>query len=71
MTDNITWTRMGSYFPSSGGFSIFQSNLTASISPDDVVQGLLGDCWLLSAASAVAAVPARIWNMFDTKRYNK
>jgi calpain-15 len=34
------------------------------ISPQDVRQGTLGDCWFLASASAVAEHPKRIENMF-------
>jgi hypothetical protein len=62
---NASWTRIGTYFPSASGYSLFKGNLQASINPDDVIQGYLGDCWVLSAISTVAAKSARVWNMFD------
>ena len=34
------------------------------ISPDDIIQGNVGNCWLLAAASAVAEVPGRMEKTF-------
>lgn len=34
------------------------------------MQGELGDCWFLSSASAVAAVPSRIQKMFVNTEYS-
>jgi hypothetical protein len=56
---------MATYFPSASGYSLFKGNLQASIDPNDVIQGYLGDCWVLSAVSTIAAKSARIWSMFD------
>lgn len=36
-----------------------------------VVQGMVGDCWFLAAASAVAATPSRIHSVFENKSYPK
>ena len=41
------------------------------IQPDDIIQGQLGDCWLLCAMSAMAERPALIERIFDTKEYNE
>jgi len=40
------------------------------IQPDDVVQGHLGDCWLLAAMAALSEFPESIQNVFVTKEYN-
>ena len=40
------------------------------ILPEDIVQGGLGDCWLLCSISAVAEFPALIRSLFKTKNYN-
>ena len=34
------------------------------ISPDDIGQGRLGDCWFLSAASAIAEFPGKLEKIF-------
>ena len=48
-------------------YSLFGSN---SISPKDAVQGALGDCWFIAAASAVATDPERIKKIFLTQNLN-
>jgi len=40
------------------------------IMPGDVVQGKLGDCWLLAALACMAEFPESIQNVFLTKGYN-
>lgn len=40
------------------------------ILPEDIVQGGLGDCWLLCSISALAEFPALVRGLFKTKRYN-
>jgi calpain-15 len=41
-----------------------------TVSASDLEQGLLGDCYFLSALSALAEDPERIRNMFITKQTN-
>ena len=40
-----------------------------SISPNDILQGQLGDCYFLSTLSAIAEFPKRIERCFDTHEY--
>ena len=40
------------------------------ISPNDVIQGALNDCYFLSAVSSLAEKPYRIDELFVTKEYN-
>jgi len=40
------------------------------IVPSDVVQGKLGDCWLLAALACMAEFPESIQNVFLTREYN-
>ena len=37
---------------------------TDGITPNDIMQGALGDCWFMSAASALAEVPGRMEKVF-------
>jgi calpain-15 len=39
------------------------------ISPNDILQGSLGDCYYLSTLSAIAEFPKRIMRLFDTQDY--
>ncbi|OMJ74153.1 hypothetical protein SteCoe_26972 [Stentor coeruleus] len=39
------------------------------ISPNDILQGKLGDCYFLSTLSAIAEFPKRIEKCFDTQEY--
>ena len=40
-----------------------------NISPNDILQGKLGDCYFLSTLSAIAEFPKRIEKLFDTQDY--
>lgn len=40
------------------------------ISPYDIMQGMLGDCYFLSAVSSLAIEPERILNLFITRIVN-
>lgn len=41
------------------------------VKPAGTNQGLLGDCWFLASASAIAETPARIHKIFTNKNYPK
>lgn len=41
------------------------------IEPNDIIQGELGDCWLLSAVAGTAQYPKLIENIFITKQQNE
>ena len=43
--------------------SLFGPNGKESINPEDIIQGALGNCWILSAVSALAEVPHRVDNL--------
>ncbi len=36
------------------------------ITPDDIIQGTLGDCYFLSSLSSLSDVPERIMDLFIT-----
>ena len=43
---------------------------TSKIEPDDVTQGLIGDCYFISAVAALTEYPNLIFEKFRTKEYN-
>jgi hypothetical protein len=59
IASDVTWKRIGEAYDSS--YSLFGDK---GIVPGDIVQGELGDCWLLAGASAVAEKPGRIKKLF-------
>jgi hypothetical protein len=42
-----------------------------SIEPGDILQGQLGDCWLLCAIACLAEMPSLIERLFLVKEYNE
>ena len=40
-----------------------------NISPSDILQGSLGDCYFLSTLSAMAEFPERIQRLFETSEH--
>lgn len=56
-TEELQWRRAKDAFPN-------MSFLGNGLSPDDINQGGLGDCWFLAAASSVAEKPGRLEKVF-------
>jgi len=67
----IVWKRPPEFFKKAGSdeaeFFLFEN-----IEPNDIKQGLLGDCWLMCSLSAVAEFPVLIQSAFvgDEDRYS-
>lgn len=68
-TTGVSWTRAGSFFPKSSGYSLFQGDVASGINIDDSIQGYLGDCWMISTLASMAEVPQRLFNAFNPKAY--
>lgn len=61
----FVWKRPHEIFPE--GYSLFEKG----IDPEDIKQGCLGNCYFLSALSALAEFPNQIKKIFTNKEYNK
>jgi hypothetical protein len=44
---------------------------SSQISPDDVAQGRIGNCYFLAVCSSLAEQPSQVHDRFITKSYNK
>lgn len=64
-TDDNEWLRPGR---GDGLGDEHDIDLFDSISPDDLHQGSLGDCWLISAMAAMAEFPDALQALFDTTK---
>jgi len=61
----LKWLRISDYFPKSLGYSLYGFDGQATV--DDIMQGSIGNCWFMAAASAIAEFPGRIERAFGTK----
>jgi hypothetical protein len=48
----------------------FRLNTAGKITSDDIAQGQLGDCWMMTAMASMAQYPGAVSNLFVTKEYN-
>ena len=58
---DLTWERVKDL--ETEGFTLWGPDGKSSVDPGDINQGSIGNCWLLSAMSALAEVPGRIDDM--------
>jgi hypothetical protein len=63
--EDLVWARAPAFC--AAGMELFQGGSAAG----DVVQGDLGDCWLLSAMSVVATRPSLMEDKVFLREYNK
>lgn len=61
LPDDVTWKRINE--ADIGVESLWGPNGSSDIKPADMNQGGVGNCWIISAISAVAEVPGRITNL--------
>ena len=59
-SDVEEWKRISEMY-GNGKFSLFGSE---GVTPKDILQGSIGNCWFMSAISAIAEAPGRVENMF-------
>lgn len=62
--EDITWMRPKQFMGGEDGITLFDS-----IEPNDIKQGLLGDCYFLCSLSSLAERPYLIKRLFETKTY--
>jgi hypothetical protein len=58
----LKWLRISDFFSPRGGYSFY--GLDGYATYDDIVQGSIGNCWLMAAISAIAENPGYIERVF-------
>ncbi len=64
MLENTSFRRVTEYY-NHRSLKVFDN-----IHPNDIKQGQLGDCYFLSAVSALAEFPHRVRDLFITKEFS-
>jgi len=65
----IIWRRPADFMDSE--ISLFPNNNYKDISPHDIKQGALGDCWFLASIAALAEFPELILKLFPQQQCSK
>jgi calpain-15 len=47
-----------------------KAQLFSGVHPNDIAQGILGDCWFLAALAGLAEFEGAIFNLFQDKKVN-
>jgi hypothetical protein len=66
-TDAIEWIRADQLASQKDGEPMKMKLFEDGVTPADLVQGAVGDCWLIAAFASAAEHPACIRNAFDTR----
>jgi hypothetical protein len=67
-TDAIWADSIDLAFPEEDGYSLWGDN---GISPHDIFQGEIGNCWFMNSASVLAEKPGRLENVFLNDELSK
>lgn len=59
--EQIQWSKEAQQYP----LAVFNQP-----HPKDIIQGRLGNCWLIAALSLIAEVPQILYKVMITKQYN-
>jgi hypothetical protein len=70
IVNNFRWGSAWTYFNPSQGFSLFSDKTSASVSSGDMIQGAIGNCWLIAGIASVGKDKEEIYKMFDQKEMN-
>lgn len=63
-TGTVTWKRASDLCADKQG----KACLFKSVQPNDIAQGILGDCWFLAALAGLAEFDGAIFNLFQQKK---
>jgi hypothetical protein len=63
----ITWRRAAELCGEKQG----EAKLFKNVHPNDIMQGVLGDCWLLAAMAGIAEFDGAVFNLFQNKQVTK
>ena len=61
----LKWLRISDFFTPDGGYSFY--GIGGEATYDDIVQGKIGNCWIMAAISAIAENPHYIERVFGAK----
>lgn len=65
-----TWAPVASTMTPALGYTLFSDKTLASVSSSDVLQGAIGDCYLIAGIASAAKDKAEIFKMFNQSEMN-
>ena len=70
--ENIVWKRPKDFMIVDEKRGLFEPEVfNKSIEPNDIKQGMLGDCWFMCALASLAEMPKLVERLFVTKKFNE